>query len=162
MAALLLLLFSAGVLLPSIEAQEAYSKLPDKYRKGVDLALQQLNSHSGVQHHYLFFKSLLKSDIEPGFDVSYIYHNFYLKATKCVKGTVDARNCKFRDDRPLIDCAICYKTFAGKIEKEPKPYVHCLHKPALTEDMKTTRVDHCNTMSYQSGDATILASKGSK
>lgn len=35
--------------------------------------------------------------------------------------------------QPLIDCAICYKTFAGKIEKEPKPYVHCLHKPALTE-----------------------------
>lgn len=64
MAALLLLLFSAGVLLSSIEAQEAYSKLPDKYRKGVDLALQQLNSHSGVQHHFLFFKSLLKSDIE--------------------------------------------------------------------------------------------------
>lgn len=64
MAALLLLLFSAGVLLPSIEAQEAYSKLPDKYRKGVDLALQQLNSHAGVKHHFLFFKSLLKSDIE--------------------------------------------------------------------------------------------------
>ena len=63
-ALLLLLLLSAGVLLPSIEAQEAYSKLPDKYRKGVDLALQQLNSHFGVQHHFLFFKSLLKSDIE--------------------------------------------------------------------------------------------------
>uniref|UniRef100_A0A8C8D7T8 Retinoic acid receptor responder protein 2 n=1 Tax=Oncorhynchus tshawytscha TaxID=74940 RepID=A0A8C8D7T8_ONCTS len=162
MSALLLLLLSAGVLLSSIEAQEAYSKLPDKYRKGVDLALQQLNSHSGVQRHYLFFKSLLKSEIEPGFDVSYIYHNFYLKATKCGKGTVDATQCEFRDDRPLIDCAICYKTFAGKIEKEPKPYVHCLHKPALTEDMKTARVDHCNTMSYQSGDTTILASKGSK
>ena len=35
--------------------------------------------------------------------------------------------------QPLIDCAVCYKTFAGEIERDPKPYVHCVHKPALTE-----------------------------
>ncbi|CAB1340639.1 unnamed protein product [Coregonus sp. 'balchen'] len=158
-ALLLLMLVSAGVLLSSTEAQEAYSKLPDNYRKGVDLSLQQLNSHSGVKHHFLFFKTLLKSDIEPGFGVSYIYHNFYLKATKCPKGTVDSMQCKFRNDRPLIDCAVCYKTFAGEIEKDPKPYVHCVHKPALTEEITTSRVEHCNTMGYHSGAPTLLASK---
>ncbi|KAL1006894.1 hypothetical protein UPYG_G00078590 [Umbra pygmaea] len=162
MAALVLLLVSAGVLLCSPEAQGAYSKLSDNYRKGVNLALEQLSSHSGVQHHFLFFRSLLKSEIEPGFGVSYVYHNFYLKATTCQKGTVDSAQCKFRNDRPMIDCAVCYKMFAGEIDKEPKPYVHCVHKPALTEDMKTTRIDHCNAMGYTRGAPTLLASKGSK
>ncbi|XP_078147550.1 uncharacterized protein LOC144543493 [Centroberyx gerrardi] len=162
MAALLLLLLSAGALLFSANAQEAYNQLPDNYRKGVDLALEKLNSHVGIQHHFLFFRSLMKSDIQPGFDVTYIYHNFYLKATKCPKGTVDSNQCQFRNDRPLIDCAVCYKTFAGEIEQDPKPYIHCVHKPALTEDMKTTRVDHCNTMGYSSGAPTLLASRGTK
>ncbi|XP_010883815.1 uncharacterized protein LOC105019374 [Esox lucius] len=163
MAALLLLfLVSLGVLLSSVEAQEAYNKLPENYRKGVDLALQQLRSHSGVQHHFLFFRSIQKSDIEPGFDVSYIYHNFYLKATNCLKETVDSTQCKFRNDRPLIDCAVCYKTFSGEIEKQPKPYIHCVHKPALTENMKTQRISHCDKMGYTSGAPTLLASKGSE
>lgn len=35
--------------------------------------------------------------------------------------------------QPLIDCAICYKTFRGEIEQDPKPYLHCIHRPALTE-----------------------------
>lgn len=35
--------------------------------------------------------------------------------------------------QPLIDCAVCYKTFGGAIETQPKPYVHCVHKPTLTE-----------------------------
>lgn len=104
---------------------------------------------------------------QSGFDVSYIYHHFYLKASKCPKGTVDSSACRYRNDRvsfvwlravsielssggtpcpnlslafcfcvfmqPLIDCAICYKTYGGEIEQEPKPYVHCIHKPALTE-----------------------------
>ncbi|MEQ2230914.1 hypothetical protein ILYODFUR_034116, partial [Ilyodon furcidens] len=110
---------------------------------------------------------------QPGFDVKYIYHNFYLKATKCQKGTVDSSGCKFRNDRvrsflcsdfpahrkpgnlecgsggacsdmlllfclcafmqPLIDCVTCYKTFIGEIEEQPNPYVHCVHRPALTE-----------------------------
>ncbi|KAJ8010163.1 hypothetical protein DPEC_G00072130 [Dallia pectoralis] len=158
----LLFLVSAGVLLSSTEVHGGYSKLPENYRKGVDLALEQLNSHSAVLHHFRFYKSIQKSDIEPGFDVSYIYHNFYLKATYCRKGIVDSSQCKFRNDRPLIDCSVCYKTFAGAIEKEPKPYIHCLHKPALTEVMKTERIDHCNKMGYTSGTPTLLASKGSK
>ncbi|KAF7667988.1 hypothetical protein LDENG_00037540 [Lucifuga dentata] len=158
MAALLLFLLSSGALLSSGHAQEAYSKLADTYRKGVDLALLKLNSHAGIQHHFLYFRSIVKSDIESGFNLSYIYHHFYLKATKCPKGTVDGTACQFRNDRPLIDCAVCYKTFNGGIEPEPKPYIHCVHKPALTEEMKAARVDHCNTMGYSSGAPTLLAS----
>uniref|UniRef100_A0A3B5A4X4 Retinoic acid receptor responder protein 2 n=1 Tax=Stegastes partitus TaxID=144197 RepID=A0A3B5A4X4_9TELE len=162
MAALLLWLLSAGALLFGSDANEAYDKLSDTYKKGVDLALEKLDSHAGIQHHFLFFRSLAQSDIEPGFDVTYIYHHFYLKATKCQKGTVDSSACQFRNDRPLIDCAVCYKTFRGEIEQEPKPYVHCVHKPALTEDMKTTRVEHCNNLGYNSGTPTLLASRGNK
>lgn len=33
----------------------------------------------------------------------------------------------------MIDCAICYKTFEGEIQMEPKPYIHCVHKPVLTQ-----------------------------
>lgn len=36
---------------------------------------------------------------QAGFDVTYIYHHFYLKATKCPRGTVDATSCRFRNDR---------------------------------------------------------------
>ncbi|KAJ4925198.1 hypothetical protein JOQ06_017933 [Pogonophryne albipinna] len=160
MAVFLLLLVSSGVLFFSSNAQGAYEKLPENYKKGVDLALEKLDSHAGIQHHFLFFRSITKSDIEPGFDVTYVYHHFYLKATKCPKGTVDSTACQFRNDRPLIDCAVCYKTFREEIEQEPKPYVHCVHKPALTEDMKTTRLNHCNTMGYSSGAPTLLASTG--
>uniref|UniRef100_A0A3Q1G7H5 Retinoic acid receptor responder protein 2 n=1 Tax=Acanthochromis polyacanthus TaxID=80966 RepID=A0A3Q1G7H5_9TELE len=162
MAALLLWLLSAGALFFASDANEAYKRLPEAYKKGVDLALEKLDSHAGIQHHFLFFRSLLQSGIEPGFDVAYIHHHFYLKATKCQKGTVDSSACQFRNDRPLIDCAVCYKTFRGEIEQEPKPYVHCVHKPALTEDMKTTRVDHCNALGYSRGSPTLLSSTGNK
>ncbi|KAM6908305.1 uncharacterized protein PEZ65_016595 [Lycodopsis pacificus] len=162
MAVLLLLLFSVGALFLSANAQEAYDNLPETYRKGVDLALENLKAHDGIRHHFLFLRSITKSKIEPGFDVTYIYHNFYLKATNCQKGTVDATSCRFRNDRQLIDCAVCYKTFGGGIEPDPIPYVHCVHKPALTEDMKTFRVDHCNTMGYSSGALTLLSSTGTK
>ncbi|XP_077952197.1 uncharacterized protein LOC144390064 [Gasterosteus aculeatus] len=158
MAALLMLLFGLGALFVSSDAQGAYDKLPETYRKGVDLALEKLHSHAGIQHHFRFFRSIDKSDIEAGFDVTYIYHHFYLKATKCPRGTVDATSCRFRNDRPLIDCAVCYKTFGGGIEQEPKPYVHCVHKPALTEEMTADRVNHCNAMGYSSGAPTLLAS----
>ncbi|KAK1884711.1 Retinoic acid receptor responder protein 2 [Dissostichus eleginoides] len=160
MAVFLLLLVSSGALFFSSNAQGTYEKLPENYKKGVDLALEKLDSHAGIQHHFLFFRSITKSDIEPGFEVTYIYHHFYLKATKCPKGTVDSTACQFRNDRPLIDCTVCYKTFREEIEQEPKPYVHCVHKPALTEDMKTTRLNHCNTMGYSSGAPTLLASTG--
>ncbi|CAN9506408.1 unnamed protein product [Ophioblennius macclurei] len=157
----LLWLLSLGALTLSVDAQEAYDNLPETFRKGVDLALEKLSSHAGIQHHFLFFRSVTKSDIESGFGVVFIYHHFYLKATKCAKGTTaDSTSCQFRNDRPLIDCAVCYKTHGGEIEPEPKPYVHCVHKPSLTEEMKTTRVDHCNTLGYNSGSATLLASTG--
>lgn len=64
MAALLLLLLGVGALFFSSNAQEAYNKLPETYRKGVDLALEKLNSHAGIQHHFLFLRSVTKSDIE--------------------------------------------------------------------------------------------------
>ncbi|AWP17038.1 Hypothetical protein SMAX5B_017127 [Scophthalmus maximus] len=162
MAALLLLLLSIGALFFSSNSQEAYNNLPETFRKGVDLALEKINSHAGIHHHFLFFRSIRKSDIEPGFDVRYIYHHFYLKATRCQKGTDGSKACQFRNDRPLIDCAVCYKTFGGEIEQEPKPYVHCIHKPALTEEMKVDRVEHCNRMGYSSGAPTLLASTGTE
>lgn len=35
--------------------------------------------------------------------------------------------------QPLMDCAVCYKTVNGQIDSPPKPYVHCIQKPRLTE-----------------------------
>lgn len=35
--------------------------------------------------------------------------------------------------QPLIDCMACYKTFNNVIQENPKPYIHCVHKPALTK-----------------------------
>uniref|UniRef100_A0A4W4EBN8 Retinoic acid receptor responder protein 2 n=1 Tax=Electrophorus electricus TaxID=8005 RepID=A0A4W4EBN8_ELEEL len=155
--------FIAAVFLSSSEGLNDFDKLSDSYKKGVELAIEQVNSHAGVQQHFLFFKSLKQSSIEAGFEVSYFYHHFYLKATKCSRGTENAnsKKCAFRNDRPLIDCAMCYKTYREKIEEEPKPFVHCVHRPALTEEMKNTRVEHCNKMGYGSGSPTLLASTGS-
>lgn len=159
MAAGLLLLVFAGAVLCSTEAQDPYNELPDNYKKGVDLALQNLNSHAGVHHHFLFLKSLQKSEIESGFGVRYLYHHFYLKPTKCPKGTneSDPQRCPFRNDRPLMDCAVCYKTAGDQIESSPKPYVHCIQKPRLTQEMSIIRTDHCKKMSYNSGAPTLLA-----
>ena len=64
MAAWLLFLVCAAAALYSAEAQEPYNELPGTYKKGVDLALEQLNSHAGVQHHFRFLKSVEKSQIE--------------------------------------------------------------------------------------------------
>lgn len=163
MAALLLLLLSLHTLMCSCDGQENnYDRLAESYKKGVDLALEKLHSHARIQHHFLFFKSLLQSDIEPGFDVKYIYHHFYLKATNCPKGTTNSTSCQFRNDRPLIDCAVCYKTFKEAIEQEPKPYIHCVHKTTLTPEMTTTRQEYCNRLGYSSGSPTLLASTGNK
>ncbi|KAJ8010164.1 hypothetical protein DPEC_G00072140 [Dallia pectoralis] len=158
---LLFFLVSAGVLLSSTKTQVDFSKLPENHKKGVELVLQQLNSYVGVQHHFLFFKSIQKYDIESGFNVQYIYHNFYLKPTNCARGTVNASTqlCQFRNDKPLMDCAVIYKMFRGEIEKDPKPYVDCVHKPRLTEAMKTARLEHFHKMSYSSGTHNLLSVK---
>ncbi|KAL3040671.1 hypothetical protein OYC64_011639 [Pagothenia borchgrevinki] len=162
MAAGLLLLFCAGALVYSSKAQDTYNGLPEDYKQGVDLALEQLNTHAGVHHHFRFLRSLEKSDIQSGFGVRYLYHHFYLKPTKCAKGTIESTSqiCAFRNDRPLMDCAVCYKTADDQIETSPKPYVHCIQKPRLTEEMRTTRTEHCKKMSYNSGAPTLLASTG--
>ncbi|XP_067290500.1 uncharacterized protein zgc:195173 [Pseudorasbora parva] len=158
---LLLVLLSTGVFLGTSEAQGDLDKLPENYRKGVELAVEQINSHQTIKSVFLFFKSLDKSDLDGGFGVSYIYHRFYLKATRCPKGTENANptKCAFRNDRPLIDCGICYKTYDGEIQSEPKPYVHCIHKPQLTQDLLTARVEHCKKMSYANGSPSLLAVK---
>ncbi|XP_051738657.1 uncharacterized protein zgc:195173 [Ctenopharyngodon idella] len=158
---LLLVLVSAGVFLDTSEAQEDLNKLSGNYRKGVELAVEQINSHQTIKIVFLFFKSLDKSDLDGGFGVNYLYHRFYLKATRCPKGTENANptKCAFRNDRPLIDCGICYKTFHGEIQSEPKPYVHCVHKPQLTQELLKTRVEHCKQMSYANGSPSLLAVK---
>lgn len=155
----LLFLVCAGAFLYSAEAQDPYNGLPDNYKKGVDLAIEQLNTHAGVHLHFRFLRSLQKSDIESGFGVRYLYHHFSLKPTRCAKGTTESspQTCPFRNDRPLMDCAVCYKTMADEIESNPKPYVHCIQKPRLTEEMRTTRTEHCKKMSYNSGAPTLLA-----
>ncbi|KAJ8272705.1 hypothetical protein GJAV_G00092440 [Gymnothorax javanicus] len=159
---LLFLLLIIGACASSTAGQAAYDQLPAVYKKGVDLALEQLKSHTSISHLFLFFKSLTKKDEESGFNVNYIYHNFHLKATKCAKDTTnpDPKLCPFRNDRPLIDCAVCYKTLSGEVETEPKPYVNCVHKPALTEDMKTKRAERCEKMNFNSGAVTLLGITG--
>ncbi|KAB5533168.1 hypothetical protein PHYPO_G00128710 [Pangasianodon hypophthalmus] len=156
--------FIAVVLFNFSEAQNEFAKLAESYKKGVRLAETQVNSHNGVQHHFLFFKSLSQSSIEAGFNVNYFYHHFHLKATKCSRGTenADPKKCVFRNDRPVIDCAICYKMFDGEIQMEPKPYIHCIHKPMLTKEMELSRIEHCNSMSFSNGAMTLLASTGSE
>lgn len=65
MASLLLLLFSVGALFSCSDAGETnYNRLSESFKKGVDLALGNLHSHAGIRHHFVFFKSLLLSDIQ--------------------------------------------------------------------------------------------------
>uniref|UniRef100_A0AAY4DUJ5 Retinoic acid receptor responder protein 2 n=1 Tax=Denticeps clupeoides TaxID=299321 RepID=A0AAY4DUJ5_9TELE len=153
----LVLLLGAGTLLSSTDADEAYSKLPETFKKGVDLAVQQVNSHANIKQPFNFFKSLDSS--EGSFSVKFIYHNFYLKATTCAKGTSNLNQCPFRNDRPLIDCTVCYKMYGQNIEVEPKPFVHCVHKPSINLEVRTKRINHCNHMIYLTGSPTIFAVK---
>nr|XP_040022996.1 uncharacterized protein LOC120811582 [Gasterosteus aculeatus aculeatus] len=156
------LLLVCAVVLCSVRAQDAYDQLPDDYKKGVDLALELLETHAGVNHRYRFLRSLEKSDTESGFGVKYLYHHFFLKPTTCARGTPASspQTCPFRNDRPMIDCAVCYKTSADQIESRPKPYVHCIQRPRLSPEMRTTRTQHCKKMSYNSGAPTLLAQTG--
>lgn len=62
---LLLLMFCVGALLPSSEAQRnAYSELSQSLKRGVDLALEKLHSHTAIQQHFVFLRSLSTSDIQ--------------------------------------------------------------------------------------------------
>uniref|UniRef100_A0A3Q0T1M0 Retinoic acid receptor responder protein 2 n=1 Tax=Amphilophus citrinellus TaxID=61819 RepID=A0A3Q0T1M0_AMPCI len=158
MAALLLWLFSLGAFFFSSNAQE----LPETYRKGVDLALENLHALPRIQKLHVFLRSVSKSEHELGFDVTFIYHHFLLKPTTCEKGTDDPSACHVRENRPLMDCTVCYRTYGGEIEPDPKPYAHCIPKPALTEEMKAERLDHCNKMGYSRGSAVLLGSKGNE
>ncbi|XP_077592624.1 uncharacterized protein LOC144209930 [Stigmatopora nigra] len=159
LAWLLLLLWSVvGVPWRSAEAQDVYEMLSEDYKKGVDLALVHLNSHAGVSHHFRFLRSLDKVEAECGFDINYYYHHFHLKPTRCAKGATSTnQNCPFRNDRPLMDCAVCYKTQENQILPDPTPYVHCIQRPRLTQDMVTTRTEHCKQMNYNTGGLTLLA-----
>lgn len=77
MAAGLLLLVCAGAVLYSAQAQDPYNQLPDNYKNGVDLALEQLNSHAGVHHHFRFLRSLEKSDIEVNLESEFMIYLFF-------------------------------------------------------------------------------------
>ncbi|TWW70812.1 hypothetical protein D4764_17G0002950 [Takifugu flavidus] len=159
---MMMMMISVGALLPSETQTNPYSQLSPSLKGGVDLALEKLHSHAAIQQYLVFLRSLSTSDVQAGFGVAFIYHHFYLKPTNCPKGTADVSGCRHRNDRPLIDCTVCYKTLRGEIEPQPKPYVHCIHKTALTQEMKDTRVKHCNQLSYSSGDTTLLASTGNE
>ncbi|GAA6110044.1 uncharacterized protein LOC108256306 [Tachysurus ichikawai] len=148
----------------SAGGQAELMKLEDGYKAGVELAVKQVNAHPGVQQHFLFFKSFKKSEVDAGFGAKYLSHHFYLKATRCSKVTAaeELNKCVFRNDRPLIDCMTCYKTYYDVIQENPKPYIHCIHKPALTQDMKKARRDICERMSYSAGSVTLLGVKRNK
>lgn len=70
---LLLLLVCAGGLLLPAEAQDSYDQLPTVDKAGVDLALEQLLTNSGVKHHFRFLKSVEKNER----DVSLSFSNLH-------------------------------------------------------------------------------------
>ncbi|KAG7317663.1 hypothetical protein KOW79_018698 [Hemibagrus wyckioides] len=142
----------------SAAGQAELMKLDDGYKAGALLAVDQVNAHPGVQQHFLFFRSIKKSEVDAGFGAKYLSHHFHLKATRCSKATAaaDSSKCAFRNDRPVIDCMTCYKTYNDVIQEKPKPYIHCIHKPALTKDMIKVRTEYCEKMSYSTGSATLL------
>ncbi|KAF6720536.1 hypothetical protein FQA47_009050 [Oryzias melastigma] len=157
-AGLLLLLCAAAVLRPA-GAVGPYDQLPDVYRSGVDLVLEQLSSHASVQHHFIYLRSLEKTEIEGSFGVKYFNHHFFLKPTRCARGASREQHCPPRNDRPLMDCLICYKTIYGQMDSNPKPYIHCMQRPRITAEMLAAREAECKKVSYNPGAATILALK---
>lgn len=48
----------------SAGAQAELQKLSAGYKAGAVLAVEQVNTHPGVQQHFLFFKSLMKSEMD--------------------------------------------------------------------------------------------------
>lgn len=55
---LLVVLLTAGV--SPNDAQQ----LPDIYKKGVELALNQINARHSIKHHFLFFKTIHQAEIQ--------------------------------------------------------------------------------------------------
>ncbi|XP_076744816.1 uncharacterized protein LOC143420519 [Maylandia zebra] len=143
MAAGLLFLVCAAAVLYSAEAWRPYNGLPEIYKKGVNLVRQELTTHSKIRHRYQFLKSVDKLETESGFDGKYIYHHFLLKPTIA--------------PQLLMDCVICYKAIANQIKGKPEPYVHCIQRQRLTEEMKKTRLGHYRNMIYYSGAPTLFA-----
>ncbi|KAJ3611196.1 hypothetical protein NHX12_021213 [Muraenolepis orangiensis] len=143
---------------PAGNSQEAFERLSPDYRAGVEEVFKQLQSHTTVQLHYLFFQSVSMSDSQSGFGTTSLFHRFQLKPTRCSKSTASTEwtACPFRTDRPLMDCAVCYKMFEDRMEADPKPYIHCMQKPRLTTVMSTARMDHCRRMLHHVGGATLL------
>ncbi|KAL4593407.1 hypothetical protein GN956_G26696 [Arapaima gigas] len=78
-----------------------------------------------LSDHFLFFKTLDMVHTEGGFGESFVYHNFFAKATTCAKEieNPDPKKCRFRNDRPLVDCVVCYMGLSDNIARETKPYV---------------------------------------
>lgn len=64
MAPWLLCVVCAAAVLASAEAQDSYNQLPEPFRQGVDLALQQLNSSDIVKLHFLFLRTVDKREQE--------------------------------------------------------------------------------------------------
>lgn len=85
MAVGLLLLVCAGAVLCSAQAQDPYSQLPENYKKGVDLVIEQLNTHAVVQHHFRFLRSLEKSDTEVNLDSEFMILLTVLLAVRGMK-----------------------------------------------------------------------------
>lgn len=60
---LLVVLLTAGVSLNDAQ-EDSFRKLPEIYKKGVELALHQINEHDGIQNHFLFFKTIHQAEIK--------------------------------------------------------------------------------------------------
>lgn len=89
------LLLVCAVVLCSVRAQDAYDQLPDDYKKGVDLALELLETHAGVNHRYRFLRSLEKSDTEV--DLEFCVTSFGLTGLR----------------RASCACSVSAETFTG-------------------------------------------------
>lgn len=52
----------------SVAGQAELMKLDDGYKAGALLAVDQVNTHPGVQQHFLFFRSIKKSEVDVSLD----------------------------------------------------------------------------------------------
>lgn len=83
----------------------------------------QTSRYSNV---YLFLRQkrdfclMSESVLQPGFDVTFIYHHFYLRATNCPKGTTDSTGCQFRNDRVSFVCCRCVSWQSAPVMQRPR------------------------------------------